>query len=192
LNYLIKIISSKKWRVIMEVTTKNKQKTNTRDLVETALLIALVFVATRFINIRLPISSNGGLVHLGNTMLFISSIVFGKKKGAIAGAFGMGLFDLLSEWAIWAPFTFIVRGIMGYIIGSIAWSNGKKGNNTIINIVGIIISGIWMIFGYYITEVILYGNYITPLGSIPGNITQIVVGLIIGVPIAKVLKKHIK
>jgi uncharacterized membrane protein len=176
----------------MEITTKNKQKTNTRDLVETALLIALVFVATRFINIRLPISSNGGLVHLGNTMLFISAIVFGKKKGAIAGAFGMGLFDLLSEWAIWAPFTFVVRGVMGYIIGRIAWSNGKKGNNTIINIVGIIISGVWMIFGYYVTEVILYGNYITPLGSIPGNITQIVVGIVIGVPIAKVLKKHIK
>ena len=176
----------------MEITTNSKSKTSTRDLVETALLIALVFVATRFINIRLPISSNGGLVHLGNTMLFISSIVFGKKKGAIAGAFGMGLFDLLSEWAIWAPFTFIVRGIMGYIIGSIAWSNDKKGNNTITNIVGIIISGVWMIFGYYVTEVILYGNYITPLGSIPGNITQIVVGLVIGVPIAKVLKKHIK
>ncbi|HSQ88201.1 ECF transporter S component [Romboutsia sp.] len=176
----------------MEVTTNSKSKMSTRDLVETALLIALVFIATRFINIRLPISSNGGLVHLGNTMLFISSIVFGKKKGAIAGAFGMGLFDLLSEWAIWAPFTFVVRGVMGYIIGSIAWSNGKKGNSIIANIVGIIISGVWMIFGYYVTEVVLYGNYITPIGSIPGNITQIVIGLIIGVPIAKVLKKHIK
>jgi uncharacterized membrane protein len=176
----------------MEITNSSKSKTSTRDLVETALLIALVFVATRFINIRLPISSNGGLVHLGNTMLFISAIVFGKKKGAIAGAFGMSLFDLLSEWAIWTPFTFVVRGVMGYIIGKIAWSNGRKGNNTIINIVGIAISGVWMIFGYYITEVILYGNYITPLGSVLGNITQIVVGIVIGVPIAKILKKHIR
>ena len=176
----------------MEITNSSKSKTSTRDLVETALLIALVFVATRFINIRLPISSNGGLVHLGNTMLFISAIVFGKKKGAIAGAFGMGLFDLLSEWAILTPFTFVVRGVMGYIIGKIAWSNGKKGNNTIINIVGIIISGVWMIFGYYVTEVILYGNYITPLGSVLGNITQIIVGIVIGVPIAKILKRHIK
>jgi uncharacterized membrane protein len=81
---------------------------------------------------------------------------------------------------------------MGYIIGKIAWSNGRKGNNTVINIVGIAISGVWMIFGYYITEVILYGNYITPLGSVLGNITQIVVGIVIGVPIAKILKKHIR
>lgn len=176
----------------MEATTKSNKKIATRDLVETALLIALVFIATRFINIRLPIASTGGLVHLGNAMLFISAIVFGKKKGAIAGAFGMGLFDLLSEWAIWAPFTFVVRGVMGYIIGSIAWSSNKKGNNTIANVVGIVISGIWMIFGYYITEIILYGNYIKAITSIPGNITQIVIGLVVGVPIARVLKIHIK
>ncbi len=49
-------------------------------MVETSLLIALVFIATKFINIRLPISINGGLVHLGTAMLFISAIVFGSKK----------------------------------------------------------------------------------------------------------------
>ncbi|CEO09158.1 ECF transporter S component [Paraclostridium sordellii] len=176
----------------MEALNKNNQKIRTRDLVETSLLIALVFIATRFINIRLPITSNGGLVHLGNTMLFISAIVFGKKKGAFAGAFGMGLFDLLSEWVIWAPFTFVIRGIMGYIIGTIAWSNRKKGNDIFTNIIAIIVSGVWMIFGYFITELILYGNQIQALASIPGNITQIIIGIVIGVPIAKILKKYIK
>lgn len=176
----------------MQVVNKSKKKISTRDLVETALLIALVFVATRFINIRLPIASNGGLVHLGNAMLFISAIVFGKKKGALAGAFGMGLFDLLSEWAIWAPFTFIVRGVMGYIIGSVSWSSCKKGNDVLTNILAILISGIWMILGYYITELILYGNQIQALASIPGNVTQILIGTLIGVPVAKVLKRHIK
>lgn len=177
---------------MQSVTTKNKQKFTTKDIVETSLLIALVFIATRFINIRLPIASNGGLVHLGNAMLFISAIVFGNKKGACSGAFGMALFDLLSEWAIWAPFTFIIRGVMGYIIGSIAWSKNKQGNSVITNIIAISISGVWMVIGYYITECILYGNYIQPIGSIPGNITQIVVGIIIGIPISKVLKRYIK
>lgn len=176
----------------MESASKTNSKFNTRDIVETGLLIALVFIATRFINIRLPIASNGGLVHLGNTMLFIAAIVFGKKKGAIAGAFGMALFDLLSEWAIWAPFTFIVRGIMGYIIGSVAWSNNKNGNNMRTNIIAILISGLWMIVGYYITEIILYGSHIKAIASIPGNITQIVIGMIIGIPVAKILKKHIR
>lgn len=177
---------------MQSITSKNKQRIATKDIVETSLLVSLVFIATRFINIRLPIASNGGLVHLGNTMLFISAIVFGKKKGACAGAFGMALFDLLSEWVIWAPFTFIIRGGMGYIIGSISWSKSKRGNSVITNIIAIIVSGVWMVIGYYITECILYGNYIQPIGSIPGNITQIVIGIIIGVPISKILKRYAK
>ena len=152
-----------------DITSYKKNKFTTRDLAETSLLIALVFIATRFINIRLPLASTGGLVHLGNTMLFIAAIVFGKRKGAIAGAFGMGLFDLLSEW-----------------------SGNKKGESIKTNIFAIIISGVWMIFGYYVTEMILYGNHAKAMLSIPGNITQIVIGLVIGVPIAKILRKYIK
>lgn len=160
-----------------------------KDMVISALLIALVFVATRFINIRLPIAVNGGLIHLGNAMLFVAAIVFGGKKGAIAGAFGMGLFDLLSEWAIWAPATFIIRGVMGYIIGTMANSNDRNGKKILWNVVGIILASIWMIVGYYVAEGILYGNWIAPLTSIPGNITQLIIGAIIGIPLAAALKK---
>ena len=74
-------------------TLKSRQKT--LDLIITSMLIALVFVSTVFLNIRLPIAANGGLVHLGTAMLFISSILFGPKKGALAGAIGMGLFDII-------------------------------------------------------------------------------------------------
>lgn len=159
----------------------------TREMIQTGLLIALVFIATSFINIRLPIAANGGLVHLGTGMLYISAIVFGKKKGALSGAIGMALFDLVSGWTLWAPFTFIIRGIMGYIVGLIASKN--EGKNIITNVVAIIVSVPVIIIGYYITEGILYGNWITPMASIPGNITQCIVGAIIAIPACKVLKK---
>ena len=169
---------------------KERSKFSTKDLVETALLTTLVFVATAFINIRLPILSSGGLVHLGNVILFAAAILFGKKKGAIAGAVGMAIFDLSSGWALWAPFTLVVRGIMGYVVGTIAYSNNKNGDNFLINILAVFVSGIWMIIGYYITEVILYGNLLAPVASIPGNITQLVVGLVLGLPLAKILKRY--
>ena len=169
---------------------KERSKFSTKDLVETALLTTLVFVATAFINIRPPILSSGGLVHLGNVILFAAAILFGKKKGAIAGAVGMAIFDLSSGWALWAPFTLVVRGIMGYIVGTIAYSNNKNGDNFLINILAVFVSGIWMIIGYYITEVILYGNLLAPVASIPGNITQLVVGLVLGLPLAKILKRY--
>lgn len=173
----------------MQSQNRSINKTHTKDLVETALLISLVFIATKFINFELPILSTGGLVHLGNTMLFTAAIVFGKEKGAISGGIGMALFDLTSGWVAWAPFTLIVRAIMAYIVGKIAWSKNNKGKNTLVNIVAIVIASIWMIIGYYITEVILYGNLLSPISSIPGNITQVIFGLIVAIPLSKALSK---
>lgn len=171
-------------------TTQNT-KIATKDLVLTGLLTAIVFSATMFINIRLPISINGGLIHMGNIALFLTAFLFGKKKGAIAGAFGMGLFDILSGWTAWAPFTVVIRGVMGYVIGSISHANNKEGVNVLYNIIAIVLGGIWMIGGYYMTEVILYGNWMTPATSIPGNIVQIVFGCL-SVILAPMLKKAIK
>jgi len=158
-------------------TIKTRQ-TNIKEIAVSGLLIAMVFIATMFINIRLPISINGGLIHLGNVILSTVSIVFGRKHGAIAGAFGMGLFDILSGWTAWAPFTFVIRGVMGFLIGSISNYNGKEGNSFLINLLAIAVGSIWMIAGYYLTEVILYGNWLTPITSIPGNIAQLVIGLL--------------
>ena len=171
-------------------TTNIKNKT--RDIAFTGLLIALVFVSTTIIIFRLPISVKGGLIHLGNVMLFVATIVFGKKKGAIAGAFGMGLFDVLSGFMNWAPFTFIIRGGMGLILGSIAYARNKDGENVTQNVIGILLSSVWMIGGYYIAEGILYGNWIAPVASIPGNFIQLFVGLVLGIPLAVILKRVFK
>lgn len=175
----------------MDNTVENsvKEKTNVKDVVVSGLLIALVFIATKFINIRLPISVNGGLIHLGNVMLFTSAIVFGGKKGAVAGAFGMGLFDVTSGWMAWAPFTFVIRGVMGYIIGNIADIKHRRGSSFLWNLTAITAGGIWMIGGYYVTEALLYGNWIAPMTSVAGNVIQIVIGAVLGLPIVTVLKR---
>ena len=159
------------------------------DMVITSLLIALVYIATSVIKLKLPISLNGGLIHMGNSMLFTAALLFGPRKGAAAGAFGMALFDLLSEWAAWAPFTFVVRGVMGYIIGKTAFMNHKSGRNWAYNILGILLGTIWMLFGYYMTEVILYGNWILPFSSMIGNMVQIVIGAVIALPLTAALQR---
>lgn len=86
---------------------------STKELVLDAMFIALTYVFTAFVNVRLPIAANGGLIHLGNVPLFICAILLGKRTGMLAGAFGMGLFDLLSGWTAWAPFTFCDRRCYG-------------------------------------------------------------------------------
>lgn len=166
---------------------KSHQKT--QNLIITSLLVALVFVSTVFMNIRLPIASNGGLVHMGTAMLFIASILYGPKKGALAGAIGMGLFDMVGGWLLWAPITIVARGLQGYIVGRIAWLNGRNGSSFALNITATIVSIPFMIGVYYIGEVILYGNWIAPLASIPGDLVQNVLGIMIAIPICAALKK---
>lgn len=161
----------------------------TFDLILTAMAIALVFVATLLLNIKLPITANGGLVHLGTAMLFIISMLFGPKKGAIAGAVGMGLFDLVSGWTLWAPISIIARGLQGYIVGKIAWSAGRSGNNKAFNILAAVVSIPVMIAIYYIGEAIIFNSFIVPAASIPGNIVQNVVGLLVAIPAVIALKK---
>ncbi|MEK3977242.1 MULTISPECIES: ECF transporter S component [unclassified Psychrobacillus] len=169
--------------------TTSYSKTNTFDLILSAMLIALVFVATLTLNIKLPIAANGGLVHLGTAMLFIASILFGPKKGALAGAIGMGLFDLISGWTLWAPFTVVARGLQGYIVGKIAWSLGRKGNSITFNLLAIFTSIPVMLGVYYICERVLFGSWVIPLASIPGNIVQNVVGILVAIPVCILLKK---
>lgn len=156
----------------------NQSKTNRQNLIIlilTAIFIALTYVFTAFVNIRLPIMGNGGLIHLGNVPLFIAAIIFGKKSGAVVGAVGMGLFDLLSGWVTWAPFTFVIVGLMGFVVGLIAEKKRTLLSYSFAFGAALLIK----IVGYYIAEVILYKNFIAPFGSIPGNIIQVVTAAII-------------
>ena len=147
-------------------------KANNRKKIEfiayTAVFTALIFVFTMLVNVKWPFG-NGGLIHLGNVPLFVCAILLGKKSGAIAGAIGMGLFDLLSGWTMWAPFTFVIVGLMGFAVGTITHKRRTLYWYAISFVVALVIK----VVGYYIAEWIIYGNAIAPLQSVPGNIIQI-------------------
>lgn len=161
------------------IAAKSRQQAfegeHVKFLTVTALAIALTFVFTRSVNVRLPIAANGGLIHLGNVPLFIFAIIFGKKTGAIAGGVGMGLFDLISGWTAWAPFTLVIVGLMGYTVGAIT----EKKHGPRWNLIAMLAALAIKIGGYYIAEGLIYGNWIAPAASIPGNIVQIVTAMVI-------------
>ena len=159
---------------------------STKDMVLTGMGIALVFVAT-LINIKLPIGQ-GGLIHLGNVPLFLFAIIYGKKIGAMAGAFGMGLFDLMGGWTPWAPATFIIVGLMGYTVGVIAEKKDDLTGYTL----AIILACAIKVAGYYVAEALIYGNWEQPVLSVPGKLMQIAVAAVIVLPLAKNLKKALR
>nr|WP_269135988.1 ECF transporter S component [Sporosarcina cyprini] len=174
--------------VLLQRKTPTHTRTKTMDLVLTAILSTIVLLSTVFINIKLPIGQ-GGLIHLGTAALFIVAILFGPKKGALAGAIGMGLFDIFGGWIIWAPTTIIARALQGYIVGKIAWSKGYRGESVKLNILAAVASTPVMLAVYYIGQGIMYNNWVAPLASIPGDLIQSVVGLVIAIPLCIALKK---
>ena len=155
-----------------------------RDLCITAISIVLVYVFTALVNITFPGAGDGGLMHMGNIPLFIVAILFGRKTGAIAGGVGMALFDLLSPFAVWAPFTFVIVGLMGYVVGAIAEKRRALGWYVLAMVLACAIK----VGGYYVAEGIIYGNWIAPVISIPGNIIQVAVGAAVTLAVIKPLQ----
>ena len=164
-----------------------KKINHTYFLTVTAISNALVYVFTAFINIRLPLVANGGLIHLGNVPLFIVAMLYGKKVGALAGGVGMGFFDLLSGWTVWAPFTLVIVGLMGYTIGSIC----EKHSSYSAKIISMTLACAIKIIGYYFAESIIYGNFLVPISSIPGNLVQIGIASIIVITVIEPLSKAV-
>ncbi|MDR2044235.1 MAG: ECF transporter S component [Clostridium sp.] len=162
------------------------QKTKILPLCLCAVLAALTFALT-FVNIRLPIPGNGGLVHLGNLPVVVAAVVLGKKYSAAAGALGMTLFDLVGGWFLWAPFTFVIRLTVGLVLGLFA--EKRQGRDIRWNLAGVLISGVILVAGYYAAEWILYGSPFAPAASVPGNVLQVVSAAVLGVPLGAAAKK---
>ena len=172
----------RKGSITMEKAVQTSQRTDqelssVQFLTITAAFVALTYIFTAFMNVKLPIAANGGLIHLGNVPLFIGAILFGKKTGSIAGGIGMGLFDLLSGWTLWAQFTLIIVGIMGFTVGKL--TEDSRHQNMKWYVIAIAAACVIKVAGYYLAEVIIYGNPLAPVSSIPGNLVQIGVAAVI-------------
>ena len=160
----------------------------TKLIVLNGLLIAFVCVATMVIQIPVPMTE--GYVNIGDSIIFVTSIVFGPIPGMIAGGIGSALADILTGYSHWAIFTLIIKGLEGYIVGFIV----RKNTNLLKNIIATLLGVIVMVCGYLLSGTFLQGSLIVSLGSVPSNIVQGIISMIIGIPLASYLStiKYIK
>lgn len=146
-----------------------------------AVMAALVCIATLLIRIPNPM---GGYFNIGDVMIFVSALTFGPIVGGVAGGIGSSLADLIG-FPVFAIPTLLIKGTEGLLAGLI---NNKK--SIVRDIIAVTVAGVEMIAGYFITEFYLWGIG-DALLEIPGNIGQIVIGGLIGIPIAVILRKRL-
>ncbi len=160
-------------------------KTKTQKIVIASMLAALCCVATMIIKIPSPLK---GYINLGDCVVLISGWILSPIYGFMAAGIGSALADIFSGYVIYAPATFVIKGIMAVI----AHFCFKGMQNKLGSIPSQIISGalaeIEMIIGYFIFEGFMYG-FLASFVNVPANGVQGIAGLIIGILLIKVFEK---
>lgn len=161
------------------------KKITTRQFVRIALLTALAAVLTMFPHMPTP---TGGYVHFGDSVIYIAAIFLGPVPGMIVGAFGHSIADAFTA-PIFIPATFIVKGIMGLLIGKIAYQKFDIKHFVLAGIVALII----VVFGYFFAEWIMFGlgGALTVFVSSPIQWGMSLVASAVLIPIFRIVYKRI-
>lgn len=154
----------------------------TRLFVTASLFAALIFVATMFLNVKLP----NGYANLGDAFIIAAAFLIGPKYGACAAAIGATLSDICLGYVMYAPATFVVKAVMAIISGSVAAKH--KGRPAIL--LASLLSEVIMIAGYFIYESFLYGVSGAAL-SVAGNSVQGLVNIFVAYALTVVLRKYL-
>ncbi len=142
------------------------------NLVIAAIFAALICTITLFFPISLP----NGFANLGDSFVILSACLLGKYYGAFAAAIGASLADLLLGYVIYAPATFIIKGIMA-ICSAVIFINLKNKPLMLRTLLACVTSEAIMVLGYFVFEVFVFGYSVAVL-DIFGNLLQGVVSVI--------------
>ena len=169
--------------MIMEEKSMNNSKT--KKLVMAALLAALCCVATMIIKIPSPLK---GYLNLGDCVVLLSGWLLSPAYSFAAAGIGSALADIFSGYIVYAPATFVIKGIMAIIAHlCFKYMYNKPGNITS-RIIGGALAEIEMILGYFIFEGFMYG-FAPSVIKIPANVVQGVAGLIMGLLLVRIFEK---
>ncbi|MCI5481280.1 MAG: ECF transporter S component [Lachnospiraceae bacterium] len=154
-----------------------------KQLTKTAMMAAIIFVCT--FTFKIPNVITGGYTHLGDCCIFIGVMVLGRKHGTAAAAVGAALSDLLGGFFVWVVPTFIIKGIMAFVMGTIVEKvlPERKGNW----LIGAVVGGICQIIGYTAVKVVMLGTA-AALATTPTITAQTTIGIIIAAVVISILE----
>ena len=101
---------------------------------------------------------------------------------------GSALADLFSGYVVYAPATFLIKGLMALAAYYIYKALNKKVNNSVSRIISGVLAEIIMVLGYYIFEGFMYG-FSASLVNVAANAVQGIVGLVLGFVLIKIFEK---
>lgn len=153
-------------------------------MVLAAVFCAMVFTMTW---IAIPTPSFGN-INLGDCMVILSACFLGGSYAVFAGGIGAALCDIASGYAIYAPGTFFIKGLMVVVILLLRKLVLKSDKN-----ISLIISGacaeLVMAIGYFTYESLVLGYGLGAIVNVPFNLIQGLANLVAAVFLFAVMKR---
>jgi len=160
----------------------------TRDMAASGVMAALVCVATYFFIV--PIPATQGYFNVGDAMIMVAALTFGPIVGAIAGGIGASLADVLLGYSYFAPFTLVIKGIEGALVGLILTRIRSKSMLKIP--LAWMVGGLEMVSGYFLVEYFIFAYGAQAFVEVPANFVQMLVAGVVGIPVSLSLKRVLK
>ena len=142
---------------------------------------ALVFVITAYLHIP----TYNGYVHCGDGFIFIAACILPMPYSILVGVLGAMLADLLTGFAIWAPGSMIIKGLLALLFT-------YKSNKIITkrNLFMLLPAALISAVGYYLYEALIIGSFIASLAGIPGSLVQALASSIVYVAMGVAMDKY--
>ena len=139
------------------------KNSSVRYLTLSGILGALVLIFTAWLHI--PVGN--GYVHVGDAFIYLAAVVLPTPYALLTAAGAAALSDCLSGFFLWATATILIKGI------TVLFFTAKdKKLLCLRNFLALLPAAVLCAGGYYLYEALLYGDYATPLLSVPGNLLQ--------------------
>ena len=166
--------------------------TKIRKLTYIALLTSLAtLLVAPFLRVPSPY---GGVMHVADSIIFVTAVFFGPVPAAIVGGIGHSLANILFGPQIFAPWTLVIKGIMGFVVGLIAYKQPVKSFRLWI---GLICALIILLVGYFTAASVIFmtggsASAPAPLIFAASNATQWGASVAVTLILLPIMKKILK
>lgn len=142
-----------------------RQAFSARELCVTAVMTALVFLATFVPRIPIPL----GYAHLGDAVIFLLALLLGRREALIAACLGSALSDVMGGFFPWVVPTLFIKFWMAEIVWHLA---GRTHAGLARTAAAFLLSSLWMAAAYTAFGALLYASVAAGLASAPGLLME--------------------
>lgn len=156
-----------------------------RRLCLAAAAAALVFLATAFLKVPIPL----GYAHLGDAVLFLAALRLPRREAVLAAAVGSALADCFAGFPLWAGPTLLIKGVMVWLAAAAAADDRRLVSRRAV--LGWALASLWMAAAYAACGALLYGSLAAGLSSLPGLLAEGLVNTLAAAALGRLLRDRL-